>query len=88
MSLQHRRRKATAEELAQGQKEMKEAQRRLEREIMTSGELPLEDGLVGEEIEVVEKGERGKRKARPRMNVERPLPPRRPSSRRQAEALG
>ena len=84
MSLQHRRRKATAEELAQGQKEMKEAQRRLEREIMTSGE----DGLVGEEIEVVEKGERGKRKARPRMNVERPLPPRRPSSRRQAEALG
>ena len=38
-----RRRKATADELAQGQKEMLEAQRRLEREREESGELALED---------------------------------------------
>lgn len=42
--MMQRQRRATPEELAQGQKEMKEAQRCHERDMM-SGELP-EDGLV------------------------------------------
>ena len=46
--MQHRRRKATAEELAQGERDMKEAQKRMEREAEALGELPLEDGVVDE----------------------------------------
>ena len=41
--LQQRRRKATKEELAQGEREMKAAQERLDRELQTAQELPLED---------------------------------------------
>lgn len=44
MALQHRRRKATAEELAQVEKDMKAAQERLERERKESSELALENG--------------------------------------------
>ena len=46
--MQHRRRKATAEKLAQGERDMKEAQKRMEREAEALGELPLEDGVVDE----------------------------------------
>ena len=38
------RRKATAQELREGQRQMEEAQRRLEREAQESGELQIEDG--------------------------------------------
>ena len=41
--LQQRRRKATKEELAQDEREMKAAQERLDRELQTAQELPLED---------------------------------------------
>ena len=41
--MMHRRRQATAEELAQGEEEIQAAQRRLEEERLTSGELPIED---------------------------------------------
>lgn len=44
MSLHHRRRKASAEELAQGERGMQAAQQRLDRELKQSGELAIEDG--------------------------------------------
>ena len=44
--MQHRRRQATAEELAQGQREMKAAEARMKKEGKKRGELPLEDGVA------------------------------------------
>ena len=38
------RRRATTKELEQGEKEMKEAQKRLEKEMKESGELQIDDG--------------------------------------------
>ena len=42
-TLQHRRRKATQEELRQGQLEMEAARKRMSQEASPRGELPLED---------------------------------------------
>ena len=46
--MQHRRRQAIVEELAQGQREMKAAEARMKKEGKKRGELPLplEDGVA------------------------------------------
>ena len=45
------RRRATKEELAQGQREMEDAQKRMERELEQSGELQIGDGGEPESFE-------------------------------------
>ena len=48
MGMQHRRRKATREELAQGEREMRKAPARLERERLRAAEIPIEDEVTQE----------------------------------------
>ena len=62
MSLNQRRRRATAAELAQGEKEVKQAQERLERELKESGELALEDDQ-GSEVKGKRIGKKGQKEA-------------------------
>ena len=45
------RRRATAEELRQGEEEMKKAEKRMKAEAESRGEKPIEDGDVGEKAE-------------------------------------
>ena len=66
-----RRRRATPEELAQGEAEMKKAQERLAAEALERGEAPIEDVKPKEEVKAVEEAKGSMSRKTPRESEER-----------------